>query len=1048
MPGHPSVEVRVLGPIEIVVDGTTRGVTGNVAPRLLAVLARSAGQVVQIDRIVDALWRDEPPANEANALQAQVSKLRRLLPAGAISHQGRGYSLDVPTDVQRFEQLLADDRHDLALQLWRGAPFGGLDDLELIAEASRLEQLRMQALERWLGAEIAAGRHAEAAAQLEVLTATHPTHERLWALRMTALYGAGRQADALQAYQDARTVLVEQLGLEPGPELRAAEAAVLAHDPALSTAAPPPRRPTLGNLPVDANRLVGRAREIEAIAALLGRHRLVTLIGPGGAGKTRLALAVARTVHPAAGAWFVDLAGVHDGSGLETLVAGILGVRAARDPSRTDPDFDAVTQLVELIDDRQLLLVLDNCEHVIDAAAKLADALLRACQGLTMLATSREGLAIGAEALWPVPPLDAHDAAELFVERASALVPGFAAEGVEDREVIEDLCQRLDGLPLAIELAAARVRLLGPRELRDRLDDRFRLLTGGSRAALARQQTLRAVVDWSYDLLDESERRLFERLAVFAAAWTLEAAEALAGEIAPDRATLEELVGRLVDKSLVVPLHSDGGRRFRLLQTLAFYGRERLAERPEAAAVRDRHAAWFADVAAAGADGVRSGAQRAWLDRIDAELDDLRAAVDWAVASGSAETALRLAAGMSWPFWLRNELQEARRWCSMSLGLDGGSTAQRALTMAWYHWAGLQQHDPVMALSGMTDALALAEESGDPHTIGLASLLAANVLGETGDRSGAQAVLARADEMFVATGDRWGRGIGNILRAIDFLSDGDRPAALAVFDDALALMRDIGDPWAQALCLSTRASVHEQEGDYAAARSDLAAAQQLFEEVGGGGYAIVALARLGNLAVLEGDLDEADRLHREAMCDAANGLVGELQGHVLMARAFSLRRRGDLDAAAEVLDRALGLRRVKELTIGLAFGSNSRGFVAEQQGDADGAERYHLMGLRAAVGGDDRRAVALALEGLAGVARLRGDPARAGFLLGAADALRRITGGPLPAGERYDVDRIESSAVAAIGPDEFRAAFGAGGRAQLDGLVHGLLAEASDDHPA
>ena len=1039
MPEQPRVEVRVLGPIEVVVDGVARRVTGSVAPRLLALLARDGGRVVSIGRIADALWHGAPPANEVNALQAQISKLRRLLPAGAITHRGGGYSLDVPTDLQHFERLLAEDDHDTALALWRGAPFGGLDDLELVAEASRMEQLRMQAFERWLGAEIDAGRHAEAAAHLEVLTAAHPTHERLWALRMTALYGAGRQADALQAYQAARAVLVEQLGLEPGPELKAAEAAILAQDASLAPTAARTARPLPGNLPADANRLVGRTREVEAVSELLGRHRLVTLIGPGGAGKTRLALAVARTLRPAGGAWFVELAGVYDDTGLEALVAGVLGVRAARDPSRADLDFDAVTQLVELIDDRELVLVLDNCEHVVDAAAKLADALLRGCPGLTVLATSREGLAIGAEALWPVPPLDAHEATELFVERATALAPDFSAVGAEDRAVIEDLCQRLDGLPLAIELAAARIRLLGPHELRDRLDDRFRLLTGGSRAALPRQQTLRAVVDWSYDLLDERERRLFERLAVFAAAWTMDAAVALAGDIAPDRATLEELVGRLVDKSLVVPAPTAAGRRFRLLQTLAFYGRERLAERPEAGEVRDRHALWFADVATAAGDGVRTSEQQAWLERIDAELDDLRVAIDWAIATRSTEAALRLAAGMSWPFWLRNEITEAFRWCGMALELEGGSSAQRARTLGWYHWAAMQHHDLVQAVAGMTDALAAAEESGDPYTIGITSLLAANVLGETGRRSDALAALARADEVFVEIGDRWGLGLGDILRALDLLNDGDRPGALALFESALALMQDIGDPWAQALCLSTRASVYEQEGDYARARDDLVAAQRLFAQVSGGGFAATALARLGNLAVLEGDLDEADRLHGEAMSEASAGLVGELQGQVFMARAFSLRRRGELDAAAAVLDRALGLRRVKEISIGLAFGSNSRGFVAEQQGDADSAEGYHLMGLRAAVGGDDRRAVALALEGLAGVAQLRHDPARAGFLLGAADALRRATGGPLPLGERYDVDRIEAAAVAEIGADEFRAAHASGSRAQVDGLVHGLV---------
>ena len=310
------------------------------------------------------------------------------------------------------------------------------------------------------------------------------------------------------------------------------------------------------------------------------------------------------------------------------------------------------------------------------------NALPRGCPGLTVLATSREGLAIGAEALWPVPPLDAHEATELFVERATALAPDFSAVGAEDRAVIEDLCQRLDGLPLAIELAAARIRVFGPhssgpsRRPVPAADRRRR-----GRAATSADVTGRRRLELRP--ARRGERRLFERLAVFAAAWTMDAAVALAGDIAPDRATLEELVGRLVDKSLVVPAPTAAGRRFRLLQTLAFYGRERLAERPEAGEVRDRRPLWFADVATAAGDGVRTSEQQAWLERIDAELDDLRVAIDWAIATRSTEAALRLAAGMSWPFWLRNEITEAFRWCGMALELEGGSSAQRRAP-----WAG------------------------------------------------------------------------------------------------------------------------------------------------------------------------------------------------------------------------------------------------------------------------------------------------------------------------------------------------------------------------
>jgi tetratricopeptide (TPR) repeat protein len=371
---------------------------------------------------------------------------------------------------------------------------------------------------------------------------------------------------------------------------------------------------------------------------------------------------------------------------------------------------------------------------------------------------------------------------------------------------------------------------------------------------------------------------------------------------------------------------------------------------------------------------------------------------------------------------------EGGRWCAAALRLPGGTTAQRALTMGWHMWFSAQEHEIVPALAELAAARELAERSADPYVIGMVSLLSANVLDDTGRRSDAQVALARAEEMFAETGDEWGLGLGSLLRALDRLKDGERDRSMSYFDTALEVMSENGDPWAQGLTLATRAGLHEAAGDYAAARADLRRARRHFEEVGSRGFEMVALASLGNLAVLEGDLDEADRLHREAVGVMSDGLVGELKGQILMARAFSHRRRGELDAAAAVLDEALTLRRVKQIDMGLAFGSTSRGFVAELQGDAEAAERYHLEGLRAAAASDDRRAVALAFEGLAGVARLRGDDDRA-------------TGGPLPPGERADVDRIEAAAVAGIGRDAFAAAHGRGGRAPLDGLLHGLLAE-------
>ena len=598
------MEVRFFGEFETTEGGVPVPVRGTKQRAVLALLALQRGGPVSADRLIDMLWGEEQIANTANALQAQIGQLRRTLGATAIVTSEAGYALDIgpdDLDAARFEQLVAKGRRLLeegetalasstlgeALQLRRGEPlsefaYAGFAD----AERAHLDDLTLVAIEARAEADLVLGHHGELVGELEALCREHPLRERLWELLMLALYRAGRQAEALRAYSKARDHLVDELGIDPGPALRQLEARILAQDPSLA-AVGPARLQTVaapmatGNLRERLSSFVGRSTELEELKEVVRSSRLVTLIGPGGVGKTRLALEVAANLREEHrdGAWLVDLASVTEAEGVAPAMAGTLGAAAAGLTGPLSPS-STVELIVRYLAGRSLLVVLDNCEHVIAEAASLAETLVGALPGLRLVATSREPLAVPGEVLVPVRTLGTPAATELFVDRARAVRPGFTADG-RTRAVINEICRRLDGLPLAVELAAARLRSLTVATLAERLDDRFRLLTGGARTALPRQQTLRAVVDWSYDLLFEDERRLFARLSVFAGGCDLEAAEAVCADDRVPAAEILDVSSRLVDKSLASASDAGGDGRFSQLQTLWQYGRDRLIEAGE-----------------------------------------------------------------------------------------------------------------------------------------------------------------------------------------------------------------------------------------------------------------------------------------------------------------------------------------------------------------------------------------------------------------------------------------------------------------------------------
>ena len=575
------IEFRLLGPLEASRAGERLDVPGAKPRALLAVLLLHVGEVVSTDRLIDALWAERPPRTAANTLQAHVAVLRRALGPEVVLTRPPGYVLRrdrTSLDCDRFEERAREGRAALAgdparasellasaLSLWRGPALADFAYESFAqAEAARLEQLRLAALEDRIDAELALGGHGALVPELERLLSEHPLRERPASQLMLALYRGGRQAEASRVFHGIRARLMDELGIEPQPALRGLHQRILEQDSALERSRPD------HNLPAELTSFVGRERELEEIRMLLRESRLLTLTGVGGSGKTRLALRVARQEldRYRDGIRLVELAPLADPALLAGALAAALGVRQ-QDGSPTDA-------LVRALDASEWLMVLDNCEHLIDACAELAHTLLRRCERLRILATSREPLRIAGEVTWPVPGLDSPAASELFLERGTAVRPGLVL-GPADAEAVAVICQQLDGIPLAIELAAARMRALTPQDILSRLDDRLRLLTGGSRDAAERQQTLRATIDWSHDLLGDEERVLFRRLSVFAGGWTGAGAEAVCGDKRLPSDRILAILCDLVEKSLVVADRGPSGTtRYRLLETIREYARKQL----------------------------------------------------------------------------------------------------------------------------------------------------------------------------------------------------------------------------------------------------------------------------------------------------------------------------------------------------------------------------------------------------------------------------------------------------------------------------------------
>lgn len=962
---------------------------------LLADLLVHEGRPVSVDRLVFDLWGDRPPGNPVNTLQTKVSQLRRLL-GPLVVREPTGYAVRVDAatlDLLRFRELVAAGRFGEALRLWRGEPLAEFADAPFVPGlVARWDEERLAAVEALAEVD-------PEAVDLAAEVARHPLRERLRALHMRALYRAGRQAEALESYAELRALLAEERGLEPGPEPAALHLAILNHDPALGRV---PARPRT-NLPVTVTALVGRDAAVRELRGLLGRARLVTLTGPGGVGKTSLAVEVARGVAAPDGVWLVELAGAGDGEQVAAAVAAVLGVRDDGG-YRSGVPAGLVERVVDALRSRDVLLVLDNCERLVEPVAGLVSRLLRAAPRLRVLATSQEPLNLAFETVWSVPPLDLPDAVELFAARAAAAAPGFALTP-DSAPVVEAVCRRLDGLPLALELAATRVRGLGVTALLDRLPDRFRLLSGGHRDAPARHRTLRAVIDWSWDLLDDTERAVLRRLSVHVDGCALDAAEAVCAGGGVAAEDVADVLTRLVDRSLVVAPEHTGAPRFRLLESVADYGRERLREAGELDAVRRRHAEFYLALAERADPELRGADQLAWLERLDADAANLRAAFD--VVADRA----RLARALTCYWFLRGRLCEALRLL----------TGDDPVTTAWR--TGLAVLAGEAADPG---AAARTAEIEDPLERARARWFLGYVLTTVGDMPAGERLTGQALRAFEELGDRWGVAAAHADLVNHLLGRGLVGEARESATRSTELFTELGDRWGLLKASFALGLLAEIDGDYARAAAVHREGLRVAEELRSWPEVSYKLSWLGRVALLTGDFAEARELHERARRIAVEHGFTPGEVYAETGLALGARREGLLDEAEERLLRVLEWHRKLGAEPAATLVLAELGFVAELRGDPARALELQSEGLALARTSGDPRAVALGLEGLAGARAAAGAPAEAARLLGAAAAARDSVGVPLPAGERGDVDRIAAAARTALGGPGFTAAFDAG----------------------
>ncbi|MGW3959270.1 BTAD domain-containing putative transcriptional regulator [Amycolatopsis sp. NPDC005003] len=1036
------LRITLLGTFQVSRGDAVRPVPGARLRALLVRLALAGGHAVEPGVLVDAVWGEEPPSGTASALQTLVSRLRRALAAaeGELVQVAGGYRLAVDTvDALRFEQLAAAGRERLragdadaasaalaeAVALW--------DEPALIAAvapavATRLTRLSIDAVADLAEAELSLGRAEPAAARLTGLLAEHPAHERAAALLMDALAAQGRQAEALTVYERVRRTLADTLGADPGTALRDRHLRLLQPDE------PAPERARPAPLPAPLTSFIGRDDDLARVGALLASGRLVTVLGPGGAGKTRLALEAAR--RHGHDVRLVELASVTEPSKVGPAVLAGVGLRgsalfdARRRAGNTELDV-----LVSELGGRESLLLIDNCEHLIDAVAHLVATLLPRCPGLRVLTTSREPLAVDGEALVPLGPLalpgplasdrtdDVSEVASvrLFTERAAAVRPGFAVDESTLSDVVR-VVRGLDGLPLALELAAARLRTLSLPDLADGLADRFRLLTTGSRTAPPRHRTLRAVIAWSWELLDERERTVAARISVLPGGVTPASAAAVCAGTGVPADDVPELLAALVDRSL---LQLAPGGRYRMLETIREYGTDRLTGSGDPGPARDLAAAYFTELTARHDAELRGPGQLAAMAVIGAEYDNTLAALRHLCATGRSAAAITLALALTWYWQMFGRDSDAGYWLGEALAVPGGGpTPERDCARAAHLLNRADILSGITAGEAAEDRAEMRELAGRlPAHRGLPShhrVFAPMLLFLLGDET-APALFRQLTE----GGDEWLAALAHVFQAEIAENAGELGRVRIHVEAALAGFRRAGDRWGQAAALPMRAQLRRYD-DLDGALADLREAGTLAGEFGAPslGDQLYNDLRWIDLHIRRGETDRAlatigaarDRLRRTSAAEMPVLIDGWEAGLLV--------RLGDLAGAGALLDDA-----ERRLLADTGFPSDhARALIAGARsarclalGDQAGAGKAALEAYAAALASRDLPILSLVTVHTAALAEALGRPRESAVLLGAAARLRGAHDHTDP-----QVRELTGRNRAALGEEEFAAAYAQG----------------------
>jgi len=843
------------------------------------------------------------------------------------------------------------------------------------------------------------------------------------------------------------------------------------------------------NLPPQVTSFIGRESEVEEVRGLLGRARLVTLVGTRGAGKSRLALGVGAEVLDEwpDGVWLVELAYLSDPSLVPQVALSVLSLR--EEPQRAPVD-----TLIDGLRDKRLLLILDDCEHLTEACASLAEALLASCPNVAVLATSREALRAEGEVRWRVPSLDTptdeaakllppqklsqYAAVQLFIERATAANPSFEPAG-DSVPAVAQICWRLDGIPLAIELAAARVDTLSPREIEERLDERFRPLTQGRRGPLPRRQTLQQAIEWSYELLSADERSLFDQASVFSGSFSLEAAEAVCAEERIESGQVPDLLAGLTGRALVVGEEQGPGIRYRLLETLRAYAAQHLAASGKAAETAGRHAGHYAAWAEEMRPGLAGPKRAECLARLEHDHDNLRSALGWSLRHDPSQGG-RLAEVLG-PFWMvRGHWTEGRRWLTEAQGQTEMPLDQRPYLVYMAAEFARLQGDYGQARQLLEEGLALARQGADPGDIarGLNSL--GNVAQNQGDHAAARRFLAEALEVFRELGHEMNVAavlvnlgvlakeegdydraralyeeslgisrrlgevrlvsatLGNLCNVV--LAQGDYAAARGLLEEALVPERELGDKHSIALRLQALGVVASEQGDYAAAQPLYEESLALYREMGARRGAALTLHCLGNLAFDRGDYASARASYEEAL--AIQRAIGHRSGvATLLGRLGHVAsREGDHQAAGRLCEEGLAFARELGDNRSVAWALESAAPAALARGDLAAARQQFEEGLALSREMGERRAIAQWLEGLAELSGAEGRDTGAARLYGSAEALREAIGAPQPPSDRERHAGVQSRARAALGEKALAAAWDAGRALSVDEAVAYALA--------